>query len=123
MAPPASPSASCSNAKASRWMPEVASRLHASAGTRRPSPHSVRRRVRRRVRRGLLEDAEVAEEPPQQNEDQHGAEAATAKLLRAVSGGDAAQQFAHRAPIAGVGSGAGKCTVRTRTCRALARGN
>src|SRR3954470_16257084 len=54
---------------------------------------SVRRRRRRAL--GLLENSEVTEQPPQNDEDQNGAETATAQLFCPVSGGDAAQQFAH----------------------------
>jgi hypothetical protein len=50
-------------------------------------------------RAGLLEDAEVSEQPPQQNEDQDGAEAAAAEFLRAIARGDTAQEFAHRCAL------------------------
>jgi hypothetical protein len=52
--------------------------------------------LRRSVGASLLENPEVAEEPPKQNEDEHGAEAPTAHLLGSVSCGKAAKQFAHR---------------------------
>jgi hypothetical protein len=46
--------------------------------------------------KNLLENPEVAEEPPEDNEDEDGAEAPTAQLLGTVPRGDAAQQLAHR---------------------------
>src|SRR5689334_22310562 len=61
----------------------------------------------------LPEDAEVAEEPPQDDEDQHRAEASTAQFLCAVTGGDAAQQLAH--DRSGVVRGAPECSIRTGT--------
>ena len=47
--------------------------------------------------RRLAEDSEVAEQPPQQDEDKNRTETATAKLLGAISRGNAAQKFAHPA--------------------------
>ena len=46
--------------------------------------------------RALLEHSEVAEQPPQQNENEDGAETAAAHFFRSVSRGEAAKQFAHR---------------------------
>jgi hypothetical protein len=37
----------------------------------------------------------MTEKPPQDQEDEDGAEAATPQLFRAISGGDPAKQFAH----------------------------
>src|SRR5688572_29895217 len=45
----------------------------------------------------LAEDSEVAQEPPQQDENQDRTETATAKLLGAIARGEAAQKFAHPA--------------------------
>jgi hypothetical protein len=53
-------------------------------------------RKRRQCDRALLEHSEVAEQPPQQNENEDGAETAAAQFFRSVSRGDAAKQFAHR---------------------------
>jgi hypothetical protein len=44
----------------------------------------------------LLEHPEVPEKPPKNEKNQYRAEAATAELLCTISGGDAAQEFAHR---------------------------
>ena len=55
-----------------------------------------RLRKRRRRDRALLEHSEVAEQPPQQNENEDGAETAAAHFFRSVSRGEAAKQFAHR---------------------------
>jgi hypothetical protein len=52
-----------------------------------PSPSAPQNR--------LLEDPEVAEEPPEKDEDEDGAEAATAQLLGAVTGGETTKKFAH----------------------------
>jgi hypothetical protein len=41
------------------------------------------------------ENSEVAEEPPQHQEDEDGAKAATAEFFRSISRGEAAQQLAH----------------------------
>jgi hypothetical protein len=44
----------------------------------------------------LFEDPEVAEQPPQDDEDEDGAEAAASEFLGTVSRGNAAQQLTHR---------------------------
>ena len=44
---------------------------------------------------GSLEDATVSEQPPQQEENQHGAEAPAAELLRSVASGESAKKLAH----------------------------
>src|SRR6478672_444860 len=59
----------------------------------------------------LLEDPEVAEDQPQDDEDQHRAEAPTAQLLRTVTGREAAQQLAHG--HSGGLSGTQECSIRT----------
>jgi hypothetical protein len=56
----------------------------------------------------LLEDSKVSEQPPQDDENDYShASAAACELSRSISGGDAAQQFAHLV------SGEGK---RVRQC-------
>src|SRR5690349_12478495 len=51
--------------------------------------------MRRSGTRRLLEDPEVPEQPPEDEKDQDGAEAAAAQLLGAVARGHAAQELAH----------------------------
>src|SRR5436853_113339 len=60
----------------------------------------------------LAEDPEVAEKPPQDEKDEDGAEAPTAHLLRSISRGEAAQQFAHETLRRDV-CRPPKCTSRT----------
>jgi hypothetical protein len=48
---------------------------------------------------GLPEEIEVAEQPPKEQEDEDGGEAATPELLRAPTGRDTSQQLTHRAAL------------------------
>src|SRR2546423_12562905 len=53
------------------------------------------------TRERLLEDSEVAEQPPENQKDENGAEAASAQFLRAVTGCEPTKKFAHGAAASG----------------------
>src|SRR6185437_5734162 len=58
-----------------------------------PNPRGLARAAERAY--GLFENPKMAEDEPENDEDDDGAETSTAKLFGSVPRGDAAQQFAH----------------------------
>ena len=82
------------------------------AGCRSLDSGGVSRR-HRRPERALLEHPEVPKQPPEQNENQDGAETAAAQFLCPVPCGQAAKQFAHDRVKEVIADGPRECTDRT----------